>query len=148
RRERGDVAAVVDDAAVGRTQELGEQVEDRGLAGAVRPDQRVDRAAPHPQVDAADRDEAREFHPEIVGFEDDVVSHDATDPVWTRLLLARPGRTRTAYCRRGPRVWSSGGSKGRRHACPSTVAILPRRTRTHPSGRAPPVNTASARRYL
>ena len=62
-----------------------------GLAGAVRADQRVDGAARDAQVDAADRDEAGEFLREIVGFEDDVVSHDATAPVWTSLLVARSG---------------------------------------------------------
>ena len=42
RRLAGDVGAVVDDAAFARRQEAGDDREQRGLAGAVRPDQRGD----------------------------------------------------------------------------------------------------------
>ena len=55
----GDVAAVEDDLPGGRLEELGEQVEDGGLAGAVGADQRMDGAAPHLEVDAAHGREAR-----------------------------------------------------------------------------------------
>ena len=61
RLQRGDVLALVEDAAAGRLEELGQQVEAGGLAGAVRADQRVNGAALDAQVDAVDRDEAGEF---------------------------------------------------------------------------------------
>src|SRR3981081_4587841 len=48
RRERRDVAALVDDAAARRLQELGEEIETGGLAGAVRPDEGVNGAARDP----------------------------------------------------------------------------------------------------
>ncbi len=46
--------------AVG-SQELGQQVEDGRLAGAVGADQRMDRAPPDTEVDARDRGEAAEL---------------------------------------------------------------------------------------
>ena len=46
RRLAGDVVAVEDDLARGRLVDAGEHVEERRLAGAVRPDQADDRAAP------------------------------------------------------------------------------------------------------
>ena len=50
--EGGDVVAVEEDAAAGRAEELGQQIEAGGLAGAVRADQRMDRAAHDAQIDA------------------------------------------------------------------------------------------------
>ena len=71
-RER-DVLAVVDDLAAGRDQELGEQVEEGGLAGAVGADQRVDLTAAHPQVDVAHRDEAVELLRQATRLDDEIV---------------------------------------------------------------------------
>jgi hypothetical protein len=65
---------------VGGLQELGEEIETGSLAGAVRADQSMDAAARDPQVDPADGHEAGKFHPEIVGFENDIVTHDAIVP--------------------------------------------------------------------
>ena len=58
-----------------RLQELGQQVEAGGLAGAVRADQRVDGAAPDGQVHVAHGDEALELLGQTARLEDDVVSH-------------------------------------------------------------------------
>ena len=44
-----------------RRQEMGEQVEAGRLAGAIGPDQGVNRVAPHAQIDVLDRDEALEL---------------------------------------------------------------------------------------
>ena len=60
RRERRDVVALVDDAAARRLQELGEQVEAGGLAGAVRADERVNGAALDPQRNAVARRRSRQ----------------------------------------------------------------------------------------
>ena len=67
RRRGGDVLAEKFDPAGARRQELGEQVEDRGLAGAVRPDQRLDLAGIDVEVDAVDGDEAAEIAPQAAG---------------------------------------------------------------------------------
>ena len=61
RRHVGDVGAVEDDPARRRLVEAGEHVQRRGLAGAVRPDQRVDAAAPNRDIDAIDRLQAAEI---------------------------------------------------------------------------------------
>src|SRR4029453_11269784 len=45
--------------------------------GAVRADQRVNRAAGNAQVDAVDRNEAGKFLGEILGLEDKIVAHEA-----------------------------------------------------------------------
>jgi hypothetical protein len=54
----GDVAAVEEDLAAAGRQELGNQVETGGLAGAVGADQGVDVAAFDLEVDLADRRES------------------------------------------------------------------------------------------
>ena len=59
----------------GRLQELGQQIEAGGLAGAVRADQRMDGAALDAQVDAVHRDEAGELLGQILGFEDRIPTH-------------------------------------------------------------------------
>ena len=50
-REIGDVAAAQADLAGARRQRAGDQIEQRGLAGAVRPDQSVAGAVQQPEVD-------------------------------------------------------------------------------------------------
>src|SRR6478735_9743240 len=57
----GDVLAVEEDGAGRRGEEAGEQVEQGRLAGAVGPDERVDRALRDRQVDAGDRREPSEL---------------------------------------------------------------------------------------
>ena len=80
----------------GGRQELGEQVEGGGLAGAVGADERVDRAAPHLEVDAVDGDEALELLGEAARFEDGVAGHrraeSAASPPW------RAARAPWIYC--------------------------------------------------
>ena len=57
----GDLLPLVIDVPGGRFEELGEQIEYGRLAGAVRADQRMDRAAPHPQIDPLHRGETAEL---------------------------------------------------------------------------------------
>src|SRR6058998_1500181 len=52
-----DIAALESNTAARRRQEVREEVEARGLAGAVGADQRVDGGAPHAQVHVLDGDE-------------------------------------------------------------------------------------------
>src|ERR1700694_998163 len=61
RRRAGDVAPLVENATRGRLEEVRQQVEAGGLAGAIRADQGVNAATPHLEVDALDGDEALEF---------------------------------------------------------------------------------------
>src|SRR5437879_5881310 len=71
---QGDVLAAVDDLAAGGNQELGEQVEEGRLAGAVGADQCVDLTTAHPQVDVAHRDEATELLGQVARLEYEAVS--------------------------------------------------------------------------
>src|SRR5690606_29547429 len=76
------VAPLEEDPALARLQELGQQVEERALAGAVRPDQGVDRALAHLEVDAVDGDAAAERTRQAAGFADShFVSHISSRPV-------------------------------------------------------------------
>ena len=103
RRPRaGDVAAVVEDLAARRRQEMREQVEAGGLAGAVGADQRVDRAAADAQAHVLDRDEALELLGEPARFENRVVGHAAP---------ARTRRTVSSSCL-WRRLWATAGAEG------------------------------------
>ena len=121
RRLRGDVGALVGDAAPRRLQELGQQVEAGGLAGAVRPDQRVDGAALDPQVDAVDGDEAGEFLGQILGFED-VLTHTR------RPLNPPPFRGASSRPSRPPKVSCDRATDGH------SPKIEPARMANHPGG--------------
>src|SRR6266536_3914541 len=77
RRQRRDVTPLVHDTSPGRIHEFGQEIEAGGLAGAVRADQRVNRAAGNAQVDAVDRNEPGKFLGEILGLEDEIVAHEA-----------------------------------------------------------------------
>ena len=59
--EAGDVAALEGDGAAGGLEELGEEVEAGGFAGAVGADERVDATLAHGERDGVDGDEAAEF---------------------------------------------------------------------------------------
>src|SRR5450631_1661305 len=114
-RDRGrllvrDVIAGKQDAARGRRQELGEQVEAGRLAGAVRADQRVDRAAAHAQVHLVDGDETLELLRELVRLEDEIVAHR---------LAGSPPRRRV---RRS--ATSSAASRWRAPRSPPSCALL------------------------
>ena len=65
-----DVHALVGDAPPRGCQELGQQVEEGGLAGAIGPDEGMDIAPAHLQVHVVDRDEALEFLGQALGFQD------------------------------------------------------------------------------
>ena len=68
-RQRGDVFAVEPDRALGRRQHARDQIEQRRFAGAVRPDQADDFAAPDRDRDVAVGDEAAETLPDAAGFQ-------------------------------------------------------------------------------
>ncbi|QND93221.1 hypothetical protein SY91_00578 [Burkholderia cenocepacia] len=111
----GDVDAVEDDLAGRRRQKFGEEVETGGLARAVRPDQCVDRTAPHTQVDTVHGGEAPEFLRQSACFQNRVAENHV--PFRTKsgeapgsLAQAAANRSadqRAAPGRRGtPRGWS------------------------------------------
>src|SRR5712691_9347506 len=90
RRERGDVAPLIDDAPARRLQELGQQIEAGGLASAVRSDQRVNSTACDAQAHAVHRHKTGKFLGEVLGLEDDLGTH-------------RRNASRVLHC---PYVWS------------------------------------------
>ena len=65
----GDVLAAEQDLARGRREEAGQQVEQRGLAGAVGADERVDGALGDAEADVGDRAEAAELLGQLAGLE-------------------------------------------------------------------------------
>jgi hypothetical protein len=69
-RKAGDVAAAQQDPAAGRRHLAGEEVDERRLAGAVRPDDGVDLARLECERDVVDRGEALEALRERLGDED------------------------------------------------------------------------------
>ncbi len=69
-REAREVAALEQDAARGRRIDESDQVEDRGLAGAVRPDNGVDLAALQFERDAIHGHHAAETNPKILHREE------------------------------------------------------------------------------
>src|SRR6185437_12244540 len=69
RRQSGDVAAVEADGAGGRREKSADQVEEGGLAGAVRPDDRAQFALRHIERNLAHRDEIAEALGDVVDFE-------------------------------------------------------------------------------
>src|SRR4030095_531044 len=113
RMRAGDLAALEPDAAAGRRQEVGQEIEAGRLAGAVGADERVDRAPAYPQPHALHREEAVKLLGEVLGLQDDVVGH-----------LRRAG----AAGRSGPRV--SRATRGWPPPSPTTL-----RTRAAPSAR-------------
>src|SRR5208282_3526215 len=76
RLERGDVASIEHDAPARRRQELGEKIETRRLASAVRPDQSVNAAARDAQIHGTHRDETGKFLGQVFGLEDRIFTHD------------------------------------------------------------------------
>src|SRR5262249_11734629 len=72
RARRRDVLAAIKDSPGARFEELGQQVENRCLARAVRTDQRVDRAALHLEIDPLDRGKAAKLLGQTVRFEDQI----------------------------------------------------------------------------
>src|SRR5579872_3773584 len=62
-----DVAAFEEDSAAGRRRETGEQVEQRRLAGTVRPDDRMDALAFERKRNAVDRTEPGVFLRQVGG---------------------------------------------------------------------------------
>jgi hypothetical protein len=77
RRHRADVFALVENLAFGGLQKLGEQIEAHRLAGAIRPDQRVNGTLADLEIDVANGVESRELFGQTMSFEDDIVHQKA-----------------------------------------------------------------------
>ena len=94
RTQRRNVVAAKDDPAGGRPQHAGEQIDHRGLAGAVRPDQSVPRALLDRQRNVMRGDDAAEALFQADRFED---RHGSTLPSARR--RRRPPAASPAACR-------------------------------------------------
>ena len=106
-----------------RLQELGQQVEAGGLAGAVRTDQRMDGAALDAQADAVHRDEAGELLGQILGFEDDL-THTRKSP------SARSAKKDTGFAsERAPFLVPAFRGASERASRPQLVGVGQKRTR-------------------
>src|SRR5215510_4362385 len=70
-----DVLSLEPDAAPGRGEEVGEQVETRSLARAVWPDEGVDAAPPHLEPHVLHGHESPEFLGQSLGFQDEIAGH-------------------------------------------------------------------------
>src|SRR5205085_1103799 len=90
-----------------RVVDAGDHVEERGLSGAVRPDEADDRALRDREVDAADRDEAAEPLGDVLGVED--VRHRRSPSSVPRSSSA-PGRSPIAPSISGDSTTSSTSS--------------------------------------
>ncbi len=88
-RQPGDIGPLKQDGAAVRLQHAGQQIDDRGLAGAVRPDQRVARTGRDLQREIAGDFQAAELFLEPDGFQRN--AHDAP-PSGTGVALALPKR--------------------------------------------------------
>ncbi len=65
----GDIPAVIDNLAGSRRQELGQQIEKRGLARPIGAYQGMDRAGLDTEIDVLDGGEALEVFGEAAGFQ-------------------------------------------------------------------------------
>jgi hypothetical protein len=92
RLQCSNVTALERDAAARGIQKFCQKIEAGGLARAIRPDQRVYRPARDTQVDIVDRYKARKLLGELLGFEDDVLTHRYRFPHSLRIF-----RTFRAY---------------------------------------------------
>ncbi len=90
----GDIAAVQQDAAAGRRDEAGQQVDGRALPGAVRSDQRRDAALRHLHIEPVHGHETAESALELANLENHVIAHLML-PAWcgpAASLKSRPSR--------------------------------------------------------
>ena len=99
RLRAGDVPALPGDGSPGRLEKLGEQVEAGGLAGPVRADQRMDRAASDTERDVLHGDEAAKLLRQPRRFENDLAGQPSL-PLHREAASQRPGalRKRSRQC--------------------------------------------------
>ena len=99
RGERGDVGALEDHAPRRRREQAGDQVEERGLARAVRPDERAELAGVHDQADVAHRPQRAEGAAEPVRLQH---GRHARDPSRRAAPTSPPGRKITISTKMTP----------------------------------------------
>src|SRR5690606_18327427 len=80
RLQARDILAVIPDDAGRRGQKLGYKIEARRLAGTVWPDQRVNRAAAHVQIDVLDGPKPLEIDGQAFSLDNVVVGHTGLQP--------------------------------------------------------------------
>ena len=90
RLQRADITSLVEDAAAGNAQNPRQQVKERGLAGAVRTDQRVDAATLDVEADILHRNKARERLRQMFGAQQHIVGHGSNDAPRARPIARGP----------------------------------------------------------
>ena len=95
RRHRGDVLPLVQDFSGRRFEELGQKIETRRLAVAVRADQRVNAPTANLERNVADGEEARELLGQAFRFENELIGQTVfplpAQRAWLSLLLRLSG---------------------------------------------------------
>ena len=89
RRRARNLIAPIENMPVRRVKKLGQKIETRRLAGAVRADQRVNGSAAHRQVHAVDSEEPLEFLGEPGCPQNEIIRHRFIPNFWLTMLSMR-----------------------------------------------------------
>jgi hypothetical protein len=73
RRQRRNILSLIQNLAGRGLQKLGQEIEARGFAGPVGPDQCVYASTADPEIDIANGEEAGEFLGQSMGFENELI---------------------------------------------------------------------------
>jgi hypothetical protein len=78
----GNVLAIEQNLTTGGNVKFGQQIENSGFASTIRADQGMDLASLDIEVNATDGDKALELFHKFIGFQNEIICHEA----WHRIL--------------------------------------------------------------
>ena len=78
----GNVLAIKQNLTTGGNVKFGQQIENSGFASTIRADQGMDLASLDAEVNATDGDKALELFHKFIGFQNEIIRHEA----WHRIL--------------------------------------------------------------
>ena len=78
----GNVLAIEQNLTTGGNVKFGQQIENSGFASTIRADQGMDLASLDAEVNATDGDKALELFHKFIGFQNEIIRHEA----WHRIL--------------------------------------------------------------
>jgi hypothetical protein len=78
----GNVLAIEQNLTTGGNVKFGQQIENSGFASTIRADQGMDLASLDIEVNATDGDKALELFHKFIGFQNEIIRHEA----WHRIL--------------------------------------------------------------